>query len=674
MAHMKRVLDSLALMPLAVVVVLTVAPAAKADPPATGTIVLTDKYSIRDTHAFPFVMLQAGVDQVLPSGSITITIMEATTDGIARVLPCGAVIDPWADAEFVFYAGEVMKRHVALGEGFCLRSTTAVHNIVIGIGNVVAPVAGGLQYHALPSSEVVFDGDVAIPAHPTPGWANAAIYSLTLPAGVPSEAATVVYRIDATSDGDRSGYITKCPPAQTWVPNPDFTLFGGDETSTVTYRNRAASLPACLLVNGGTEQQATSGHVTVTVLGWLEAGGPDPAAVPPELRFHAFPVAPPGLEPIAPTRVLDTRNGIGSIPEPLHDDEVLVLDLGPYITDWTTSVVMNVTVTAPVAAGFVAVFPCDVDEIPNASNLNFVVNQTVPNLVSVPVAYDGTVCMVTSATTDLIADLAGTYEFGGGSLGTAVAPERILDTRTGNGAAIGAVGAGQTVTLQVSGRGGLPTSGMTAVTMNVTVAGPEASGYVTVSPCDQPLPNASNLNFVAQRDVPNLVTVKVSPVGTVCLTTTAKTHLIADAAMWFGDGGTDGFYDLSPTRILDSRQPSPLGLANPRLPLVPGMPYAREVIDAAGVSLGDVHAVVMNVTVVQPFGLGYLTVHPCGDVPNASNLNFVGLQNVPNLVVVKTSAGNQVCFSTTVGTDVLADVAGYFSSAMVPLWDYVLVD
>jgi len=670
---MRRVL--LAALSLVPITLTETPPQVKADDPTpTGTIVLNNGYTARDTHVHPFVKLLAGVDQVLPSGSLSITVMEATSNGIARVLPCGAPTDPWADVEFVFFAGEVVKRHLTIGDGFCLRSTTAVHNIVAEVGELVAPVAGALQYHALPTPEVVVDVDVSIPPHPTPGFSNYAQYSLPLPAGVPPDAASVVYRLDATSDADRAGFITHCPPQQSYVDNKDFTFSGAGETSTVTYRKRVASVPACLFVDGSTSGPS-SGHVTVTVLGWLEAGGPDPTAVPPELRFHAYPVAPPGLEPVSPIRVLDTRIGIGSIPEPLRDDEVLILDLNPYISIFTTSVVMNVTVTSPVAAGFVTVFPCDVDEIPNVSNLNFVAHQDVPNLVSVPVSFDGTVCMVTSATTDLIADLAGTYEFGGGSLGTAVAPTRILDTRIGNGVAVGAVQAGQTVTLQVAGRGGLPASGLTAVTMNVTVAGPEAPGYVTVYPCDQSLPNASNLNFVRQRDVPNLVTVKVSAAGTVCLTTTAKTHLIADVAMWFGTGGTDGFYDVSPTRILDSRNPLPLGFANPRLPLGPGMPFGREIVAAAGVSLTDVHAVVMNVTVVQPFGGGYVTVHPCGtDVPNASNLNFVGLQTVPNLVIVKTSVGNLVCFSTTTGTDILADVAGYFSSALVPLWDYVLVD
>lgn len=45
--------------------------------------------------------------------------------------------------------------------------------------------------------------------------------------------------------------------------------------------------------------------------------------------------------------------------------------------------------------------------MPVVSNLDYVVGQTVPNLVSVPVAADGTVCLYASQATHLIADVFG---------------------------------------------------------------------------------------------------------------------------------------------------------------------------------------------------------------------------------------------------------------------------
>ena len=76
---------------------------------------------------------------------------------------------------------------------------------------------------------------------------------------------------------------------------------------------------------------------------------------------------------------------------------------------------------------------------------------------------------------------------------------------------------------------------------------------------------------------------------------------------------------------------------------------------------GGVDAVVLNVTVVGPSTVGFLTVHPCGSaVPLVSNLNYSAGQTVPNLVTVKVGAGGQVCFFSLAQTDVPADVSAWF--------------
>ena len=81
-------------------------------------------------------------------------------------------------------------------------------------------------------------------------------------------------------------------------------------------------------------------------------------------------------------------------------------------------------------------------------------------------------------------------------------------TVDGQFAGIGVVAAGWTTELQVGGRGGVPMDAA-AVVLNVTVTAPEGSGFITVYPCGEPLPTASNLNFVAGDTVPNAVVVKV---------------------------------------------------------------------------------------------------------------------------------------------------------------------
>ena len=61
-----------------------------------------------------------------------------------------------------------------------------------------------------------------------------------------------------------------------------------------------------------------------------------------------------------------------------------------------------------------------------------------------------------------------------------------------------------------------------------TVTNPDDPGFVTVWPCGQPRPVASNLNFVRGTTIPNLVIAGIGTNGNVCIYTSAPTDLIAD--------------------------------------------------------------------------------------------------------------------------------------------------
>ncbi|MGI9120104.1 MAG: hypothetical protein ACR2G7_08300 [Acidimicrobiales bacterium] len=179
---------------------------------------------------------------------------------------------------------------------------------------------------------------------------------------------------------------------------------------------------------------------------------------------------------------------------------------------------MNVTVTEPSAASFLTAWPSG-EPRPNASNLNYVAGQTVPNLVVVKVGTDGKVNLHNAlGSTHVVADVVGWYSDASVTTGAryrALSPARILDTRTGNGAPRVKLGPNQTLALQVTGRGGVPFSGVSAVVMNVTVTEPSAASVLTAWPTGEARPNASNLNYVAGQTVPNLVVVKVGTDGKV---------------------------------------------------------------------------------------------------------------------------------------------------------------
>ena len=93
-----------------------------------------------------------------------------------------------------------------------------------------------------------------------------------------------------------------------------------------------------------------------------------------------------------------------------------------------------------------------------------------------------------------------------------VQPFRLYDSRSGGGVR----SAGSVTEVQVIGRGGVPTAAATAV-LNVTAVSPASAGFMTVFPCGQAVPEASNLNYRAGQTIPNAAVVKLdSPAGSAC--------------------------------------------------------------------------------------------------------------------------------------------------------------
>ncbi|MFI2612010.1 right-handed parallel beta-helix repeat-containing protein [Kitasatospora sp. NPDC018619] len=249
-----------------------------------------------------------------------------------------------------------------------------------------------------------------------------------------------------------------------------------------------------------------------------------------------------------------------------------------------------------------------------------------------------------------------------GSAFTPAGPTRLLDTRAPIGVpAAQAVPAWGTVDLPVTGVAGVPAEGVTAVTLNVTVTEPGADGHLTVYPHGDEAPNSSNLNWVAGRTIPNLVTVPVKDGRVSFYNASGGTvHLIADLAGYYGTQGSL-FHAQGPTRLLDTRAPigAPAAQAVPAWGTV-DLPVAG----VAGVPAAGVTAVTMNVTVTDPEQDGHLTVYPHGGkAPDASNLNWTAGRTIPNLVTVPVKDGRVSFYNASGGTvHLIADLAGYYSA------------
>lgn len=227
-------------------------------------------------------------------------------------------------------------------------------------------------------------------------------------------------------------------------------------------------------------------------------------------------------------------------------------------------------------------------------------------------------------------------------------PTRVVDTRS---AAM--LPAGSVYELDVRGTAGVPADA-TALALNVTVTDPSAIGYVTVYPCGDARPDASNLNFQPGETTSNAVIATIGAEGKVCVYTTSTLHLVVDVngayspTMGFGQ-----LHPLTPTRLYDSRQGATLLAADS---------VTRISILGQAAVPADATAAVLNVTATQPAGPGYLTVYPCGvERPEASNVNFGAGETVPNSVTAAIGSGGEVCVYASAATHLVVDLDGAYA-------------
>ncbi|MEZ0065306.1 PKD repeat protein [Streptacidiphilus sp. MAP12-20] len=256
------------------------------------------------------------------------------------------------------------------------------------------------------------------------------------------------------------------------------------------------------------------------------------------------------------------------------------------------------------------------------------------------------------------ATTAGTVSVGSSLV--PVAPFRILDTRTGTGAPRAKLGPQGVVRLKVAGVGGIPTSGVTAVVLNLTGVDATGSTWVAAYPDGTRTPTASNLNLVRGQVMPNLVTATVGADGYVDLYNAAgSVDLVADVEGYYTTGNVTGTANapglvaaVASTRVLDTRH----DVGVPTQKVGPGGTVTFTVPAMWG---GD-SAVVLNVTVTDATSSTFIAVQSSSAPPTTSVLNVGAGQTDANQVVVPVGAGNQVTLYNAAGSvDLVADLQGY---------------
>ncbi|MEU9301277.1 hypothetical protein [Streptomyces sp. NPDC048269] len=396
-----------------------------------------------------------------------------------------------------------------------------------------------------------------------------------------------------------------------------------------------------------------------------------------ELRFTTL-----GAEftPHAPTRLLDTREGIGAAKAKVGPRSSVALKVAGAadVPAGASAVALNVTVTNATGPGHISVqSEKDLAEGAETSNLNFVAGQTVPNLVIDAVGEDGYVHLFNGGweSVDLVADVTGYFTPAPANGYNSLTPTRAVDTREGLGAAKGQVAGQTSFGIEIAGRGGVP-KGATAVALNLTATNPRSAGHLTAYPSGKAAPVTSNVNFTAGQTVANAAVVPIGPDGKINVRNGSwdPADVVVDVVGYYSADSRSALVAHGiPFRVLDSRKDSWGRKAGP-LPARSVLPLRFE----GDTTTPHVDGWVLNTTVTNTRGAGFLSVAPDPNFwsdyqngtavtpqrPVSSALNWTAGATVANVAQTPGGKGGMIDFWNQgwEDTDLLVDLLAYYQT------------
>lgn len=416
-------------------------------------------------------------------------------------------------------------------------------------------------------------------------------------------------------------------------------------------------------VDGTTGWIGVSGSAFRSAFGlksdWFNVVGTEPepdtcdGRVPPTVTGSLPAASAATFNPVAPIRLVDTRNGTGTTRLPLGAGCTLVVD--PLLPASATAATVNIVSVRPATGGYVTVYPCGTTR-PVVSGLAALAGRVVSSTSVVRLGLDGTLCLFSSIDSEIVVDLYGWYSATDGVRYQPITTARLFDSRSGSRLAAGSV-----TKVKAVRSGGAP-AGATAVAITLHSTDPTRDGYLTVYPCSATRPTASALNVSLGRHATNHVQVALSGTGELCVFVSVAMHVVVDMSGWFGTAATTRYFAVEPYRAIDTR--IGLGLsgafaagANRSITLAPS-PSPNTSVPSAAV----VRALFAVITAVRPAAAGYLTVHPCqSPVPSVSMLRYVTADNAANGVAAIDDASGRWCIFASASTHVVLDVNGYFA-------------
>jgi hypothetical protein len=221
--------------------------------------------------------------------------------------------------------------------------------------------------------------------------------------------------------------------------------------------------------------------------------------------------------------------------------------------------------------------------------------------------------------------------------------------------------------ITVTGLGGIPSSGVDAVAVNVEVTSPTTGGYIRVTPGGYSSQTGVQ-EFSAGQTISGLTQVRLGAGGTIRLhLSSGSARVLLDVAGYFTPSGTgDRFQPVPNARIYGTGSPQGTGAQQ----LVAGSDVDIPVDGRGGLPTIGVQAVVANITVASPTTSGYIRVTPGGFDSRTGVQEFVAGTTVSNLATVRIGRGGTIRLHLSQGAAaVYVDVVGYYSNPVVTTGD-----
>lgn len=381
-------------------------------------------------------------------------------------------------------------------------------------------------------------------------------------------------------------------------------------------------------------------------------------------------------------RILDTKNNIGGFSTPM-----------PAKTWRTIKVAGNAGVPNDGSVGAVSVVATVADIAtqgqlfgrPNADEPSTMMgiyggesNQNTSFSAVLAVNADGTIQVQAETAARLLLDVQGYYT--ANTDGTApggfgpLNGKRIVDTRSGLGAAKATLASGDRVDVQVTGTADVPAGASGVIVNLIAVNTTERVGYLTPYAAGAARP-ANSFNYAGSTATSMQAQVKLSSAGKISVyNANSTTNLVVEVQGYFTAAGKSGAnFTPGSGRAYDTRTGTRTALAKDEIRSI-------QVAGIAGVPVmgSGIRAVVLTLTALKSTaGGGYATVWADGtSKPATTALNFdeTNIRTNTNTITVPLGANGKISLQNLAApTDYVIDVQGWYADPMAPTTLHVAI-